>query len=266
MSVKIHRTASVSANAELGDEVVIGEHTIIRGDVHIGDYVEIGSNVVVEGKTTIGAGTKIFHCAAIGFPPQDLKYKGEPTELIIGENNIIREFTSLHRGTAEGDGKTLIGNGNLIMAYVHIAHDCIIGDEVILANATNLGGHTIISDRAILGGMVAVHQFVHIGGGTMVGASSLILQDVLPFALASGNPAKIHDVNHIGMRRRGFPPDTIDTVRKTIKIITRMGMQLQNAIDKVKLEVADIPEVREILTFIENRSRRGILLGEKISN
>ncbi len=265
MSVKIHRTALISPNAELGDGVVVGEHAVIRDGVRIGDGVEIGPHALVEGKTTIGAGTKIFHCAAIGLPPQDLKYNGEPTELIIGKNNTIREFTSIHRGTADGDGKTVIGNTNLFMAYVHIAHDCVIGNEIILANTTNLGGHTTIDDRAILGGLVAVHQFVHIGGGTMVGASSLVLQDVLPFALASGNPAKIIDVNHIGMRRRGFSPATIDAVHRTIKIIARMGMQLPNAISKVKSEVPNIPEVEEILKFIENRSRRGILRGEKIS-
>ncbi|RKZ28353.1 acyl-[acyl-carrier-protein]--UDP-N-acetylglucosamine O-acyltransferase [bacterium] len=264
MSVRIHRTAIVSPRAKIGEDVVIGEYAVIRDGVCIGDGVEVGSHALIEGRTTIGSGTKIFHGAAIGMPPQDLKYRGEDTELIVGRNNVIREFASLHRGTAKGKGKTIIGDGNFIMAYVHIAHDCVLGNNIIISNATNLGGHVEIGDTAVIGGMVAVHQFVHIGRGAMIGAASLVLQDVLPFALASGNPAKIYDINRVGMRRKDFPRSTIDAIHKAVFIATRKGLSIDNAMKRIEGEFFKIPEIEEILQFIKNRSRRGIMRGDRV--
>ncbi len=261
MGVRIHRSAFVSPGAELGDEVIISECAIIRDGVRIGDCVEIGPHSLVEGDTEIGAGTRVFHCAAIGLPPQDLKYRGERTKLTIGRENTIREFTSIHRGTTGGNGITKIGNGNLFMAYVHIAHDCEIGDGVIIANATNMAGHTKIHSGAVIGGLVAIHQFVHIGKMAMIGASSLVLQDVLPYALVSGNPARVRDINRIGMRRRGIEPDVIDAVHRAIKIITRGGLSLKSAAEMIERELTKFDEIAEIIDFIQNRSRRGIMRG-----
>ena len=261
---KIHETAVISPSAEIGD-AEIAEYVIIRGEVKIGDGVYIGPHTIIEGKTTIGEGTKILFSASIGLPPQDIKYRGEPTEVIIGKNNIIREFVTIHRGTAGGGGITKIGDNNLLMAYVHIAHDCQIGNGVILANAVNMGGHTVIEDEAIIGGLVGIHQFVHIGRLAMVGAASMVLQDVLPFALVSGNPAKVHDINRIGLRRRNFPSHIIDAIHKTVVYITRRGLSLEEALSKIRSEKLDkYDEVKHILRFVENRSCRGILRGETV--
>lgn len=266
MGVKIHRTACVESGAELSDEVSIGEYAVVRDNVHLGECVEIGPHTLIEGHTTIGAGTRIFHSTAVGLPPQDLKYSGEPTELLIGEENIIREFVTIHRGTSGGNGMTRIGDRNLLMAYVHIAHDCQIGDDVIIANASNLGGHVVIGDSAVIGGVAAIHQFVHIGTGAMIGAASLVLQDVIPFALVSGNPAKVLDINRIGMRRRGFQQLNINRVHRALTIITRMGLPLKYAVQKIKDEIPSTDEIEKILVFIQNRSKRGIMRGTNIAS
>ena len=264
MGNKIHKTAVISPSVELGDGVVIDENTVIRDNVIIEDNVHIGTNVLIEGKTRIGAGTEIFHSSTIGLAPQDLKYNGEPTRLIIGRNNTIREFCSIHRGTAGGNGITRVGDNNLIMAYCHIAHDSQIGNGTILANAVNMGGHTEIEDFAVIGGMVAIHQFVHIGSLAMVGAASYVAQDVLPYAMISGNPAKVVDINRIGLRRKNFDTRTIDEIHKAIVIIARSGLALDEAIERIKSKLNQIPEIVHILKFIENRSRRGLMRGKKI--
>ena len=264
MNKGIHHTAIIDSGAELGDSVSIGEYAIVRGEVHIGDEVEIGAHVVIEGRTRIGFGTRIFHAAAIGLPPQDLKYAGEPTELIIGSGNTIREFASIHRGTATGNGKTVIGNGNLLMAFVHVAHDCCLGNDLILANAVNMGGHVSIQDGAIIGGMTAIHQFVHIGAGAMVGASSLVLQDIVPFAMVSGNPARVFDANRIGLRRRGLDSHRIDAIHKAILIATRMGLSPDDAMRRIEHEVTMMNEIAQILDFMRGRSKRGIMRGESL--
>ncbi len=259
---KIHPTAIIEGNVQIGD-AEIAEYAIVRGDVKIGDGVYVGPHTIIEGKTTIGDGTKILFSASIGLPPQDLKYRGEPTEVIIGKDNTIREFVTIHRGTAGGGGITKIGDNNLLMAYVHIAHDCQIGNGVILANAVNMGGHTVIEDEAVIGGLTGIHQFVHIGRLAMVGAASMVLQDVLPFALVSGNPAKVRDINRVGLRRRNFPSQVIDAIHKAVIYITRRGLSLEEALSKIRSENLDrYDEVKHILRFVENRSHRGILRGE----
>ena len=263
MGVKIHPTAHVSPGAELGDGVEVAEHAIIRDEVVLAENVYVGPSTIIEGPTSIGEGTKILFAASLGLPPQDLKYRGEKTELIIGKENVIREFVTIHRGTKGGGGKTIIGNNNLLMAYTHVAHDCKIGNNVILANLAQIGGHVLIEDMAILGGMVAVHQFVRIGKLAMIGASSLVLQDVLPFALVSGNPARVRDINRIGMRRKNYPREKIDAVHKAIKLIAHSGLALPRAIQKIKREVANTDEVEHIIEFVENKSSRGIMRGER---
>ena len=264
MNAKIHRTAIVDDNAIIGDDVVIGEYAVVRGNVRIGNRVEIGSHVLIEAFAEIGDGTRIFHSSSVGVEPQDLKYRGEPTKLVLGENNIIREFASIHRGTVAGGGATAIGSGNLLMAFVHIAHDCIIGDGNILANAVNMGGHVTIGNNVIVGGITAIHQFVHIGDNAMIAASSYIMQDVLPYALVSGNPARVSDINRIGLRRKNIPSKTIDAIHKAIVILTRQGLSLQTAIEKIKSKFSLLPEIEKILDFVENRSKRGIMRGERV--
>ena len=259
---KIHPTAVISPEAEIGD-AEIGEYVVIRGRVKIADGVYVGPHTYIEGKVTIGEGTRIIFSASIGAPPQDLKYSGEPTEVVIGKNNIIREFVTIHRGTAGGGGITRVGDGNLLMAYVHIAHDCHLGNGIILANATNLGGHVVVEDEAVIGGLVGVHQFVHIGKLAMVGAASMVLQDVLPFALVSGNPARVHDINRVGLRRHNYPSEKIDAIHKAVTLITRKGLSLDTAVEKIRTQLPDYPEVKHILDFVNSRSHRGILRGDK---
>ena len=266
MSNKIHKTAIIAPSVKLGDCITVDEYAVIRDNVIIEDNVHIGTDVLIEGKTRIGAGTKIFHSAAIGLAPQDLKYNNEPTKLHIGKNNTIREFCSIHRGTAGGGRITRIGDDNLIMAFSHVAHDCQLGNGIILANAVNMGGHTAIEDFAIIGGLTAIHQFVHIGSFAMIGAASYVEQDVLPYALVAGNPAKVIDTNRIGLRRKNIDNRTIDAIHKAIVILAHSGLMLDTAVDRIKNEIQQIPEISHILKFVENRSKRAIMRGKKIRN
>lgn len=258
MSIKIHSTAQISKETELSDGVEIDANVIIRGEAFVGEGTYIGPNTIIEGKTQIGRRNKIYFSASIGLPPQDLKYKGEPTELVIGDENIIREFVTIHRGTS-ATGKTTVGNGNLLMAYTHIAHDCRVGNGVILANGVQIGGHVEVCDGAIIGGLSGVHQFSRIGKFAMVGAKTWVAQDILPFALVSGNPAKIYDINRIGMRRRGFSEEAINAVHTAVKLLTDRKISLEDARKKIINELPQIPEIIEILKFIEGDSIRKIL-------
>jgi len=266
MSVKIHNTAIVSSSAKLGDDVIIREYAIIRDNVILEDRVDIGPHVLIEGTTRIGSNTEIFHSSALGLPPQDLKYNNEPTELVIGKNNTIREFVSIHRGTEGGGGVTRIGDNNLLMGFSHVAHDCQLGNSIILANLAQMGGHTKIGDNAIIGGHVAIHQFVHIGVMAMVGASATVIQDVPPYTLVAGNPAKVHDINRIGLRRKEYPSSTIDSIHKAITILCRSGLFLDEAKRRIESGLQSNPEIEEILRFIESRSKRGIMRGISIKD
>lgn len=254
---KIHKTAVVSSKAELENDVVIGPYCIIGDNVKIGKGTKIISNVNIEGITEIGENCTIFPFTIIGFPPQDLKYKGEPTGVRIGNNNTIREYVTIHRASVSGDGWTSLGDNNFIMAYVHIAHDCKIGNSVIMANLATLAGHVMVEDFVFIGGLVAVHQFTRIGAYAMVGGFSGVGQDIPPFTMASGPRAKLYGLNSVGLKRRGFSDETLNMLKKAYKILFRDKLSLKEALSKVKKELPQIPEIVHLLEFIE-ANKRGI--------
>lgn len=257
MSTTIHPTAIVSSKAELGVGVTVGPHTIIEDDVVIGDGCEIASSCLIAAGARLGKGVKVSHAAVIGTQPQDLKFGGEKTLAKVGDETVIREFVTINRGT-KAHGESTIGRNCLLMAYTHVAHDCIIGDEVIMANAVNLGGHVEIDEHAIVGGMCPVHQFTKIGAHSMIGGGFRIVQDVVPYALMGGYPLKTVGLNSIGLRRRGFSKETIELLQKTYKLLFYSQLNTTQAVARIKADIELIPEVQTILTFIE-RSKRGII-------
>lgn len=256
--MKIHPTAVVSPDANISEGVEIGPYTIIGLDVNIGKNTIVGPNVVIDAHTDIGEGCRIFQFASIGAVPQDLKFRGEKTRVIIGNNNTIREFATIHQATSADIGVTMIGDRNLLMAYTHVAHNCKLGNNVILSNAVNLAGHIHIEDFAIIGGMSGVHQFTRIGAHAFIGGASGVTKDVPPFILVSGSYAKPYGLNMVGLKRRGFKEETIRALKEAYKLIFRSSLLLATAIEKVKNEVEDFPEVRDLVDFIEHRSTRGI--------
>lgn len=229
MSVQIHPTAVVAPGAELAEGVVVGPYAVIGARVRIGAGTHIGAHCTVEGVTTIGADNRIHPHSAIGGPPQDKKYAGEPTELLIGDRNTVREFCTFNTGTVQDGGVTRIGHDNWIMAYVHIAHDVQLGDQCILANNATLAGHVHIGDWAIVGGLSGVHQFCKVGAHAMIGFSSAISQDVPPFMMVDGNPAHVHGVNAEGLRRRGFGSERIAQIKQMHRSLYRKGLTLADA-------------------------------------
>ncbi len=251
--VDVHPTAIIEDRVELGENVRIGPHVHIRSHVKIGDNTVVDANAVIDSFTTIGKNNRIFPSAAVGTVPQDLKFKGEFSELIIGDNNTIREFAMINRGTSGGGGVTRIGNNNLIMAYVHIAHDCQIGDYVILANAVQLAGHIIIEDHAVLGGMSAVHQFARIGKYAMIAAMSGVSQDVAPFCLAVGNRAKLNGLNTVGLKRAGFSYETISQIKEAYRIIFRSNLTFKEAYERLK--DSSSKEVIHMIEFLKHSER-----------
>ena len=257
MSKNIHKTAIISPKAELAGNVYIGPYCIIGDNVKIGKGTKLISHVHIECNTEVGENCQIYPFTTIGFPPQDLKYKGEPTGVKIGNNNVIREYVTIHRASVSGDGWTTIGDNNFIMAYVHIAHDCRIGNSVILANLATLAGHVIVEDYVFIGGMVAIHQFTRIGAYAMVGGFSGVGQDIPPFTMASGARAKLYGLNTVGLKRRGFSEETINILKKAYKILFRDKLSLKEAIEKINQEIPDIPEIRHLIEFIE-ANKRGI--------
>jgi len=236
MAVNIHPTALVDATARLGDNVSIGAYTIIGAGVEIGDDSWIGPHVVINGPTRIGRANRIFQFASLGEMPQDKKYAGEATRLEIGDRNTIREFCTFNRGTAQDAGVTRLGNDNWIMAYVHLAHDCQIGDHTIFANNAQLAGHVHVGDWAILGGFTVVHQFVRIGAHCITGMGAILFQDVPPFVTAAGNPVAPHGINSEGLRRRGYAPETIAGLRRAYKTLYRSGLKLDEALAAIAAE------------------------------
>lgn len=253
----IAETAVIHPSVSLADGVSIGHYSVIGADVTIGKDTVIGSHVVVDGPTTIGERNTISHHAAVGGAPQDLKYRGEPTRLEIGDDNKIREFTTLHRGSVGGGALTTIGNRNLIMAYAHIAHDCRIGNDIVIANAVNMAGHVTIGDFVIIGGVCAIHQFVKIGRYAFIGGFSAVSQDVVPFGLMAGDRSALRGINKVGLKRRGFDPQRRQRIQTAVRYLLNKDMNLGSAITRIKEEFADDPDISELLTFIES-SERGI--------
>jgi len=255
--MSIHATAIIHRDSELASDVSVGPYSIIESEVEIGSGTKIGPHVVIKPYTTIGNGCRIYQFASIGEIPQDLKFKGEKSYLVIGNNNQIREYVTLNRGTEGGGGVTRIGNNNLIMAYAHVAHDCSIGNHAILANAATLAGHITVEDYAFIGGLVAIHQFVRVGEHAYIGGKSAVTLDIPPFMLASGDRAALHGLNITGLSRRGFPEETVQALKKAYRILFRSGLRLAEAVDKVREELSGVPEILRLIDFL-NTSERGI--------
>jgi len=253
----IHSTAIIDPKAELDANVEVGPYSIIRQNVSVGSGTVIGSHVSIEPYVTIGQDCHIFQHAAIGAAPQSLKFKGEKTDVKIGRGTIIREFVTVHRGTEFGGGLTEVGEENFLMAYTHIAHDCITGKKVIFANNATLAGHIVVGDNATIGGLVAIHQFVRIGDYAYVGGKSAVVKDIPPYVIASGDRAKLHGLNSVGLKRHGFSQETLSSLKKAYRIIFRIGITLNEAIERVRAEVEQIREVVNLIDFIKS-SRRGI--------
>ncbi|MBI5100242.1 MAG: acyl-ACP--UDP-N-acetylglucosamine O-acyltransferase [Nitrospirae bacterium] len=253
----MHPTAIVDPKAEIDSGAEIGPYCIVGGGVTIRRGTRLFSNVIVDGCTEIGENCLIYPFATIGLPPQDLKYKGEDTKLIIGGNNIIREYVSIHKASVGGDGVTAVGSNNFFMAYVHIAHDCKVGSGVIMANCATLGGHVIVEDAVVLGGLAAIHQFARIGRNAMIGGLTMVRQDVPPFMICSGSEAKLFGPNSIGLKRHGFTDAEISALKSAYKILFRQKLPLNKAIEKVRAEIDPNRHVDHLLHFIE-QSKRGI--------
>jgi UDP-N-acetylglucosamine acyltransferase len=257
MTNEIHPTALIHPKAEIDAGVSIGPFSIIGEGIRIKKGTKLVSNIIMEGDVEIGENCIIYPFTSIGLPPQDTKYKGEKTGLRIGDNNIIREYVTIHRASVGGDGLTEIGNNNFIMAYVHIAHDCKIGNSVNMANVATLGGHVLIEDYAFVGGLVAIHQFTRIGTYSMVGGFSGVNQDIPPYMITSGTPAKLFGLNVIGLKRHGFPDSTINELKKVYKILFREKRTLKDALKKIQEDLPYTDEIKHLVEFIQ-QNKRGI--------
>lgn len=255
--MKIHETAIIAHGAQLEEGVEIGPYSIIGADVRIGKNTVIGPHTVIDDYTQIGEKCRIFQFCSIGAPPQDLKFSGEKTRVVIGNFNTIREFVTIHRSTTADIGVTIMGNHNLIMAYCHVAHNCKLGNHVIMSNAATLAGHVHVEDYAIISGLTGVHQFCRVGAHCMIGGCSAAVKDIPPYTIAQGNHAKLYGLNLIGLKRRNFPEKTIKAISDAYRIVFRSKLLLEDAIKKAESEVEDLPEVRHFIKFIKE-SERGI--------
>ena len=256
-SAKIDPTARISPQAELSDGVVIGPYTTIESGVTIGEDTVIGPYCMIQGPTTIGSHCTITGYASIGAPPQDHSYKGENTKLAIGDHNTIREFVTINRGTLKDKQVTIVGNHNLIMAYCHVAHDCIVHDHIVMGNLATLAGHVEIFDHAIIGGLTAIHQFARIGAYAIIGGGSMVSLDIIPYAKASGDRAKLFGVNTIGLKRGGFSKEQMQNIAKAYGILLKQGLLLKDAITSIKKEIPGQTEIQMLLDFLSS-SARGI--------
>jgi UDP-N-acetylglucosamine acyltransferase len=254
----VHPTAVVDKRARLGANVTVGPYTVIDGDVEVGEGTTIGAHNVITGHTRIGRDNRIFHFCSIGEANQDKKYKGEPTRVEIGDRNTIREYVSINRGTVQEEGLTRLGDDNWIMAYVHVAHDCVVGNQTVFANNATLAGHVEIGDWTILGGFVGVHQFVKVGAHVMAGISSVVTQDVPPYLTIAGNPTAPFGINAEGLKRRGFSPEAIAALKRAYKTLYKSGLTLAEAKAQLARQAGESAEVRPLLAFLET-STRGIL-------
>ena len=258
MKGKIHPTAIVDSGARLAADVEVGPYSVIGEDVEVREGCWIGAHVVLDGRVRIGRRNKIFHFASIGAPPQDKKYKGEPTAVEIGDDNTIREYVTINRGTVQDVGTTRVGNENWIMAYVHFAHDCQIGSKTIFANACQLAGHVTVGDWAIFGATTLVHQFVHIGAHSFTGMGTYLPQDLPPYVMAAGNMAKPYGINSEGLKRRGFTPQTIQALKRAYRTLYRAGLSLEDAKRELQAQAAQCPPVAEMVAFLD-KSKRGFI-------
>ena len=258
LETQIHPTAVIDESAAIAPDVTIGAYAVIGPNVRIGSGTMIAPHVHIMRDTTLGEGCSIHHGAALGGDPQDLKYGGETTELIVGDRTVVREFVTLNRGT-HANGRTVIGSDCLIMAYTHVAHDCIVGDKVVLANAVNMGGHVTIEDHVIVGGMTAVHQFARIGRHAFVGGMSAVLKDVAPYVKAAENPIKLFGINSVGLQRRGFSDETRLAIKRAFRLLFRSSLNVSQALEQARAELPDSPELRHFLEFIES-SERGVVV------
>ncbi|MDT8998491.1 acyl-ACP--UDP-N-acetylglucosamine O-acyltransferase [Paucibacter sp. APW11] len=259
---KIHPTAVIDAGAELDSTVEVGAYSVIGAGVKIGAGTKIGPHCVIEGPTTIGRDNQFYQFSSIGAAPQDKKYAGEPTQLIIGDRNMVREFCTMNRGTAQDEGVTRLGDDNWLMAYVHLAHDCVVGSKTIFANNAQIAGHVHVGDFAILGAYTAVHQFVHIGAHSMTGMGSILFQDLPPFIMASGNTAEARSFNLEGLKRRGFTPEQLNAVKQMYRLLYRKSL----TVDQAKMEMialqatlAEAKDTIQLMIDFLNTATRGII-------
>jgi UDP-N-acetylglucosamine acyltransferase len=246
----IHPTAVVAPSARLGDGVEVGAYTVIGPDVEIGDNTRVGAHAVIEGPTRIGRDNQIFQFASVGSAPQDKKYHGEPTRLEVGDRNVIRECVTLNRGTTKDAGVTRIGDDNLFMAYVHVAHDCNIGNRCVLANNATLGGHVHVGDWVIMGGLSGIHQFCQVGAHAFIANNAAVTRDVPPYVMAVGQPAAAHSVNAEGLKRRGFTPEQVRNIRNAFRLLYRSGLKLSDASAQLAALAEEQPELRPIVEFL----------------
>jgi UDP-N-acetylglucosamine acyltransferase len=254
----IHPTAIVDPKAKIGEGVEIGPYCVIEKGVSIGESTKIGPHVVIRERTQIGKRCQIYQFASVGEAPQALAYQGEETSLVIGDRNIIREFATLHRGTVKGGGRTVIGDDNFLMAYAHVAHDCQIGNKIIMANGAALGGHILIEDHAVIGALSAVHQFCRVGTHAFISGLTGVSLDIPPYMLASGGRAKLFGLNTVGLKRANFSEETLRALKRAYRIIFRSGLALEKAIKQLEsAEVGQTPEVQHLLQFIQ-QTKRGI--------
>lgn len=254
-----HPTAIIHPQARLAPDVVVGPYAVIGAEVELGAACEVGAHAVLEGPLRLGARNRIFPHAALGLIPQDLKFRGERSEVVIGDENTFREFSTVHRGTAGGGALTRIGNRNLIMAYAHIAHDCILGDSIILSNGATLAGHVVIEDHAVVGAFCGVHQFCRIGRHSFIGGYTVVTQDVLPFSRTVWErEAKVYGVNTVGLERRGFGRERIERLERAFRLLTRSKLNTSQAIAEIRQRLDQSEDIEALLRFLET-SERGVI-------
>jgi UDP-N-acetylglucosamine acyltransferase len=258
MAGNIHPTAVVAPDAVLGEGVEVGAYAVIGSGVEIGANTRIAPHALVQGPTRVGADNQIFAFASVGTAPQDKKYRGEPTRLEIGDRNVIRECVTVNRGTTKEEGVTRIGNDNLFMAYSHVAHDCRIGNQCVLANNATLGGHVHLDDWVIMGGLSAIHQFCKVGAHAFIANNAAVTRDVPPYVMAVGQPAAAHSVNAEGLKRRGFTPEQIRNIRNAFRLLYRSGLKLADATSQLSALAETQPEIKAIVEFLP-RSTRSIV-------
>jgi UDP-N-acetylglucosamine acyltransferase len=259
----IHPTAIVDPRAELGRDVEIAAYAIVRAGVVLGDRTCVGEHAIVEGPSELGPDNVIHPHAVVGGAPQDLKYRGEPTRLVMGDNNIIREFATLNRGTEQGGGITRVGSRNMFMAYSHVAHDCHVGSNVVMANGATLAGHIEVGDFVIVGGLAAIHQFSRVGESAMLAGGAMVAKDVPPFAIVHGNRARLIGANSIGLKRRGFPPEEIEAVTRTIRSLIHSKTTFEKTLEEIESAHGGSEKVRQMLAFMRSENSRGVLFKDR---